>query len=151
MRFVSDPADEQREPEQRDRWRSLAERRAEWGDDREEIEASQVVEEFAADTEIQEHWSQHPALAPLRVVGRFIRRSGKRIGVTIAGFLLLLVALIIIPIPGPWSILLSIVALSILATEYIWAQRMLRYAKEKADQAKNAVFGRKTNDETPPA
>ena len=84
------------------------------------------------------------------MVWRFIRRSGRRIGVTIAGFLLLIVAAIIIPVPGPWSILLSIVALSILATEYIWAQRMLRYAKEKADQAKSLVFKKKP-DEAPPA
>ena len=147
---MSDLADREPENEPRDWWRSMAERRAEWGDDREERDASQVVEEFAADEAIQDHWTQHPAFAPFRVVWRFIRRSGRRIGVTIAGFLLLLVAAIIIPVPGPWSILLSIVALSILATEYIWAQRMLRYAKEKADQAKNLVFKKKP-DEAPPA
>jgi uncharacterized protein (TIGR02611 family) len=146
---MSDPADSE-QPPQRDRWRTPAERRAAWGDDPEEVQASEVVQEFEADEAVQRHWHQHPAVAPFKVVARFIQRSGKRIGVTIAGFLLLIVAVIIIPIPGPWSILLTIVALSILATEYIWAQKMLRYAKEKADQAKSMVF-KKKGDETPPA
>lgn len=150
MLGMSELADQEPEDEPRDRWRSLSERRAEWGDDPEEVDASKVVEEFAGDEEIQQHWTQHSALAPFRVVWRFIQRSGRRIGVTIAGFLLLIVAVIIIPVPGPWSILLTIVALSILGTEYIWAQRMLRYAKEKADQAKNMVFKKKP-DEAPPA
>jgi uncharacterized protein (TIGR02611 family) len=114
-----------------------------WGDEPEEVDASAVVEEFARDVEVERRWHDHPAIAPFKLVARFIRRSGKRIGITIAGFLLLIVAAIIIPVPGPWSILLSIVALSILATEYIWAQRLLKYARRKAEQAKNAVLRKK--------
>jgi hypothetical protein len=53
------------------------------------------------------------------------------------------VAALIIPVPGPWSILLSIVALSILGTEYVWAQRLLKTAREKFDQAKDAILRKK--------
>jgi uncharacterized protein (TIGR02611 family) len=126
----------------------MARRRATWGDDPEEVQASQAIEELSGDARVQRAWHEHPAWAPFRVVWRFIRKSGRRVGITVAGFVLLIVAAIIIPVPGPWSILLSIVALSILATEYVWAQRMLRFAKEKAEQAKNIVL-RKKDD--PPA
>ena len=44
--------------------------------------------------------------------------------------------------PGPgW--LLIFVGLSILGTEYVWAQRMLRVAKEQANNAKDKVLRRK--------
>jgi uncharacterized protein (TIGR02611 family) len=125
----------------------MARRRETWGDDPEEVQASKTIEEFSADARVQRGWQEHPAWVPFKVVWRFTRKSGRRIGITIAGFVLLIVAAIIIPVPGPWSILLSIVALSILATEYVWAQRMLRFAKEKAEQAKNIVLRKK---EEPP-
>ena len=45
-------------------------------------------------------------------------------------------------LPGPgW--LLIFVGLSILGTEYVWAQRMLRVAKEQANKAKDKVLRRK--------
>jgi uncharacterized protein (TIGR02611 family) len=125
----------------------MARRHETWGDDPEEVQASQTIEEFSANERVQQGWREHPAWVPFRVVWRFIRKSGRRIGITIAGFVLLIVAAIIIPVPGPWSILLSIVALSILATEYVWAQRMLRFARQKAEQAKNIVL-RKNEEPT---
>jgi uncharacterized protein (TIGR02611 family) len=127
----------------------MARQRETWGDDPEEVQASQTIEEFASNERVQHGWQEHPAWVPFKVVWRFIRKSGRRIGITIAGFVLLIVAAVIIPVPGPWSILLTIVALSILATEYVWAQRMLRFAKEKAEQAKNIVL--RTKEEPPTA
>jgi hypothetical protein len=44
-------------------------------------------------------------------------------------------------LPGP-GVLLIIAGLAVLATEYVWAQRMLNYAKDKAEQAKNRVLRR---------
>jgi Putative transmembrane protein (PGPGW) len=115
-----------------------------WGDEPTEVEASEFVEELErSGADLGRRWQDHPTFVPFKVVARFIRRSGKRIGITIAGFLLLIVAAVIIPIPGPWSILLSIVALSILATEYVWAQRLLKTAREKFDQAKDAILRKK--------
>ena len=49
-------------------------------------------------------------------------------------------------LPGP-GIVAIIAGLAILGTEYVWAQRLLRLAKQKATQAKDAVF-RKKEEET---
>jgi uncharacterized protein (TIGR02611 family) len=54
----------------------------------------------------------------------------------------LLVGLALLVLPGPgW--LLIFLGLSILGTEYVWAQRMLRIAKEQANKAKDKVLRRK--------
>ncbi len=122
--------------------------RSVWGDDPEEMDASAVVEELpTAYPKAERRWHDRPAFVPFKAIGMFIEKSGKRIAITAAGFLLLLIAVIIIPIPGPWSILLTIVALSILATEYVWAERLLRTAREKAEQAKNMVLRRNDDSE----
>jgi len=81
-------------------------------------------------------------LAPLKVVWRFVRRNGRRVGVTIAGFAVLLAGVALLVLPGPgW--LLIFIGLGILSTEYVWAQKMLATAKRKAEEAKDAVFGKK--------
>ena len=43
--------------------------------------------------------------------------------------------------------------LAVLATEYVWAQRLLRIAKEKASQAKDAILRKRDepNEEEGPA
>ena len=116
-------------------------RREPWGDDPEEVDASAVVAELeVTDPELARRWHDHPFFVPFKAVGRFIHRSGKRIAVTVVGFLLLILAAVIIPVPGPWSILLAVGALSILATEYVWARRLLGFARTKAEQAKDAVM-----------
>jgi len=117
-----------------------------WGDDPSEVRASEVVEEFAADARVQRRWHEHPAWVPFKVVWRFIRTSGKRIAVTIVGFAVLLAGVAMLALPGP-GLLVIIAGLAILATEYVWAQRLLAKAKEKAEQAKNAVMGKKKKDE----
>jgi hypothetical protein len=40
--------------------------------------------------------------------------------------------------PGP-GILLIIAGLAVLATEYVWAERLLNLAKQKATQAKDTI------------
>ncbi len=79
---------------------------------------------------------------PIREVARFIGRNGKRIAVTIAGFTLVLAGLVMLVLPGP-GILVVIAGLAILATEYVWAERALNLAKQKAQQAKDKVLRRK--------
>jgi hypothetical protein len=78
---------------------------------------------------------------PFGVVLRFIARSGKRIAVTVVGFVLLLAGIVMIVTPGP-GILLIIAGLAILATEYVWAERLLNLAKQKAAQAKDTITRR---------
>jgi uncharacterized protein (TIGR02611 family) len=143
----SDQVSDQVEPNRR----PFGNRRTTWGDDPEEIQASEVVEEFSSDEEIQRNWVDHPAFAPFKVVWRFIRRSGKRIAVTIGGFAVLLAGVALLVLPGPgW--LLIFLGLGILATEYVWAQRMLTYARQKAEQAKDAVLRKnKAKNEEKPA
>ena len=112
-----------------------------WGDDREEIRASEVVEEFASDESVQRRWHEHPAAAPFKVVWRFLRTSGKRIAVTIAGFAVLIAGVAMLVLPGP-GLLVIIAGLAILATEYVWAQRALNYARQAATRAKDRALRR---------
>jgi uncharacterized protein (TIGR02611 family) len=78
---------------------------------------------------------------PFDVTIRFMLRNGKRIAITIVGVVLVLGGLVLLVLPGPGVVLL-IAGLAVLATEYVWAQRMLNYAKRKATQAKDKVLGR---------
>jgi uncharacterized protein (TIGR02611 family) len=116
-------------------------RREIWGDEPEERDASATVAEFAPE-EVVVRWHDHWAFVPFKVVWRFIRRSGKRIAVTVVGFAVLLAGVAMLVLPGPgWAAIF--LGLAILATEYVWAQRLLKMAKEKAGQARDAVLRRK--------
>jgi hypothetical protein len=118
-------------------------RRDVWGDDPEERDASDVVAEISAiEPEVAPRWHDHPTVVPLKVVGRFIARNGRRIAVTVIGVLVLLAGLVLLILPGPGWVLIF-VGLSILGSEYVWAERLLRLAKEQANNAKNRVLRRK--------
>jgi uncharacterized protein (TIGR02611 family) len=88
---------------------------------------------------------------PVKAVGLFIARNGKRIAVAIAGFTLILVGAALLVLPGPgWLVIF--LGLAVLATEFVWAERMLNVAKEKARQAKDKVLRKKESEagtETP--
>ncbi|MGE2734274.1 TIGR02611 family protein [Mycolicibacterium vaccae] len=59
---------------------------------------------------------------------------GYRITVGVVGMAVLTVGIIAIPYPGPgWAIVF--LGLGILATEFEWAQRLLRYARRRYDAA----------------
>ena len=59
-------------------------------------------------------------------------RRTYRIGVAILGGLVLVAGIIAIPYPGPgWLIVFG--GLAILATEFMWAKRVLHYARGKYD------------------
>jgi uncharacterized protein (TIGR02611 family) len=126
-------------------------RRDVWGDDPEEVDASETVAELEViEPEAARRWHDHPAFVPLKAVARFIQRSGKRVAVTIAGFAVLLAGIALLVLPGPgW--LLIFIGLAILATEYVWAERLLTAAKRKAEQAKDVVLRKKNRDEPPSA
>ena len=131
--------------------RTLRERHEIWGDDPEERDADAVVSEALLDLEVQRHWHDHPGIVPIKVVVRFIGRNAKRVAITVAGFSVMILGLILVPLPGPgWLIVFA--GLAMLATEYVWAQRLLRFAKTKAGQARDAVLRRRqTADADPPA
>jgi hypothetical protein len=125
-----------------------------WGDDASERDADATIAELSArGTDSKSATDETPGgrsklFFPLHVVGRFIKRNGRRVGVAIAGFTLILVGVALLVLPGPgW--LLIFAGLAVLATEYVWAQRLLNVAKRKAEQAKNKVLRKTTNPEPP--
>lgn len=60
----------------------------------------------------------------------------KRIIIGIAGFTVLVVGIVMIALPGPAFIIIP-AGLAILATEFIWAQRILNFIKEKTRKLAN--------------
>jgi hypothetical protein len=73
--------------------------------------------------------SDTEGLHPLSAIVRWIARSGKRIAVTVAGFAVLIAGGVMMVTPGP-GVLVIVLGLAILATEWAWAERMLDKAKE---------------------
>lgn len=63
----------------------------------------------------------------------------KRIIIGVAGFAVLTVGLAMIVLPGPAFIVIP-VGLGILATEYVWARRLLKTIKHKI---RNLTYGKK--------
>jgi uncharacterized protein (TIGR02611 family) len=62
-------------------------------------------------------------------------KQAKRLTVGIIGFTVLLIGLAMIVLPGPAFIVIP-VGLGILATEFIWARRLLRTVKSKIPENK---------------
>lgn len=63
----------------------------------------------------------------------------KRVVLTVIGVALIIVGIVIIPLPGPWSFVLNIAGLAVLAREYDWADDLLDWTKVKFTQAKERV------------
>ena len=62
----------------------------------------------------------------------------KRFAATIAGSALLVLGLAMMVLPGP-GILVIVAGLAILATEYVWAQRLLKRARTEAEKVQEAA------------
>jgi hypothetical protein len=87
--------------------------------DLEERDADAVVAELEVIAPVAERrWHDHPAVVPVKAVGLFIGRNGKRIAVTIAGVVLILVGVAMLVLPGPGLVVIFL-GLSILATTYV--------------------------------
>jgi uncharacterized protein (TIGR02611 family) len=117
-----------------------------WGDEPSEVDASAVVAEMeTAEPEASRRWHDHPAWVPFKAIGRFIKRSWKRTAVTVGGSAVVITGLILIPLPGPgWLVVFA--GLAILATEYVWARRLLNFAKRKVGEAKDVVLRTNRSD-----
>ena len=70
-------------------------------------------------------------------VGKTIRQA-KRLIIAIIGFTVLLIGLAMVVLPGPAFIVIPI-ALGILATEFIWAKKLLDRVKSKASNMREWV------------
>ena len=62
----------------------------------------------------------------------------KRIVIAIVGFTVLLLGVLMIVLPGPAFIIIPL-GLAILATEFVWAQRLLAKAKSYFDKQRQRV------------
>jgi uncharacterized protein (TIGR02611 family) len=67
---------------------------------------------------------------------RVIARNSKRMAIFVVGVVLLAAGIVMLVIPGP-GLLVIIAGLAVLATEFVWAERLLDQAKEKAEQVKD--------------
>ncbi len=64
----------------------------------------------------------------------WVGRTGKRIAVTVVGFTLIGVGLVLLVVPGP-GLLLIAAGFAVLATQYTWARRALDVTKQRAGSA----------------
>ncbi|HVL93894.1 MAG TPA: PGPGW domain-containing protein [Acidimicrobiales bacterium] len=75
--------------------------------------------------------------SPLQVI-RFLLRNSRRIGISIAGAVVLLAGLAMVVLPGP-GLLVIAAGLAILGTEYAWAAAALERTKEAGRKAGRAA------------
>jgi hypothetical protein len=69
---------------------------------------------------------------------RFIARNSKRVAVTIAGGVLILVGLVLLVLPGPGIVVIAL-GFAVLGTEYAWAAAALERTRRTAEQAGKSV------------
>lgn len=84
---------------------------------------------------------RHPALERLQSWKERHAKRGRisRWAVVAAGFVLTVVGIAIIPVPGPWSFPLIVVGLALLALEFEWAENFLERTVIRAEAAKFAA------------
>lgn len=61
----------------------------------------------------------------------WVGSSGKRIAVSVVGFVLVALGLVLLVLPGP-GLLVVVAGFAVLATEYAWARHALDEAKRRA-------------------
>ena len=64
-------------------------------------------------------------------IARVVGREGLRLIVAVVGFAVVVVGLIIGPIPGPGGSIVVLAGLTILATQFEWARRLLAWVKRR--------------------
>lgn len=69
--------------------------------------------------------------SPITRVTRFMRREGARIAVGVAGGVIVIVGIVLMPLPGP-GMLIVLAGLALLATRFQWAQDLLERGRERA-------------------
>lgn len=57
---------------------------------------------------------------------RWLARNAKRLWVLLAGTALILAGILIAPLPGPGFLILGPLGIAMLATEFVWARRLMR-------------------------
>ncbi len=75
-----------------------------------------------------------------------LKQAGRLVAIVV-GFTVLLVGLAMIVLPGPAVVVIPI-GLAILATEFLWARRLLSRMKTEAERLKSGVRGRLSRPST---
>lgn len=75
-------------------------------------------------------------------------RQAWRLIVIVVGFTVLLIGLALLVLPGPAFVVIP-VGLAILATEFVWASRLLDRVKREARRVASAVTGKSQSDQKP--
>jgi hypothetical protein len=70
-----------------------------------------------------------------------IVRSAYRMIVLVVGLSIVGLGLVLVVLPGPWTIPLVLLGLAILASEFVWARLLLQRAKGYANKAKEKGKG----------
>ncbi|HEY8544093.1 MAG TPA: PGPGW domain-containing protein [Acidimicrobiales bacterium] len=79
-------------------------------------------------------------------VGQVLRtvvRTARRLGIFLVGTGIIVLGIVLIPLPGPgWAIVIAGVA--VWATEFTWAERLLRFVKRHASKATGVALDKVT-------
>jgi uncharacterized protein (TIGR02611 family) len=75
-------------------------------------------------------------------------RHTKRLVIGVVGVTIVAVGFAFFVLPGP-GLLIVIIGLAVLASEFVWAKRLLDQAKGHYDRAKNKVFKKSRADQSP--
>jgi len=67
-------------------------------------------------------------------------KQARRLVIFVVGFTVLLIGLALLVLPGPTFVVIP-AGLAILATEFVWARRLLARVKREAARAVSAVTG----------
>jgi uncharacterized protein (TIGR02611 family) len=112
-----------------------------------DLSETNSIEQLAAADEALDQARDKRTLGPLswfvRQVSiwlRVIRRNAKRVVVAIAGTALMLLGVVMLVLPGP-GLAFIIAGLALLATEFVWAEHLLRKAKKHSSNAANTGKG----------
>ncbi len=71
-------------------------------------------------------------------------QQAKRVIKIVIGFTILLLGGAMLLLPGP-GVLIIVLGLAILGTEYVWARRLMKRVKDGANSIKNSVFNNSKN------
>jgi len=72
-------------------------------------------------------------------------KQAKRLIVAVIGFTILLIGVAMVVLPGPAFIVIP-VGLGILATEFVWARRVLEKVKDKVNNIKDKLNNKGVNN-----
>lgn len=75
-------------------------------------------------------------------------QQAKRVVRIIVGFTVLAIGVALLVLPGPAFIVIPI-GLAILATEFVWARRLLQHVRERAEKVRDSVVN--SRDRSPAA